>query len=127
MNPREKQMLQISTKRIIRYFFLLGLKSKRVDVMLSTFGVCEPNPSKTSMKKKTAANNCPAGNVVTASGYMMKASPGPPVATCEMSTFRSCATEPMYEKRTKPAKMLVILLPKEIITASLIRWFSKSL
>lgn len=109
MNPREKQMQQMSNNKINRYFFLSGLKSKIVDIMLSTLGVCEPKPSKISIRKKMTEKNCPAGNVVTASGYMINASPGPPAATLDTSTFRWYATAPMYEKMTNPANILVIL------------------
>lgn len=45
--------------------------------------------------------------MLMASGYVTKASPGPPVATEETGSPVSWDMKPMTENTTKPAKMLV--------------------
>lgn len=47
------------------------------------------------------------GNIVIASGYVTKASPGPPVATVETGKPVSWDMKPITENTTNPAKMLV--------------------
>lgn len=59
------------------------------------------------MMKNSIAQTCGQGSIVIASGYVTKANPGPPVATEETGRPVSWDINPITEKTTKPAKILV--------------------
>ena len=58
-------------------FRLSGLKSKTAVNKLSRVEFIEPNPNKIIIKKNIIDQICPLGNLATAWGYIMKASPAP--------------------------------------------------
>lgn len=64
-------------------------------------------PSKNNIIKNKTAHKCGKGSIEIASGYVTKARPGPPVATVETGNPVSWDMNPITEKTTKPAKMLV--------------------
>lgn len=68
---------------------------------------CEPMPSMSIIKKNRIAHKCGIGIRSTASGYAMKAKPGPDWTTSATGTFRLCAIKPIIEKTAKPAKIAV--------------------
>lgn len=74
----------------------------------------ESMPRKNSITKKVKAQKLGAGIIETAAGYVMKANPGPALATCPTGTPVLSAAKPRTENTTNPAQILVPLFTRGI-------------
>lgn len=68
---------------------------------------CVSRPIRKSVPKNTADHTLLSGSIASASGYTMKARPGPDVMTSATSMPEWCDMKPRTEKTTRPARKLV--------------------
>lgn len=71
------------------------------------------SPRKNSIKKKMIAQNCGNGSIPIASGYVINAKAGPPVATVETG---KPVTSVFFMNRKKSMKLLMLSIRKEYCT-----------